>query len=60
MAFPTLPEYITGAYALAYIASCPAEVQQRFTDLKNLRGITIPNDTKVLCSEQLRLFMDAI
>lgn len=60
MTFPTLPKYITGAYATAYIAACNTEVQNRFTALQKQRGITIPNNTKVLCSEQLRLFMDAI
>jgi len=60
MAFPTLPEYITGAYATAYIAACPTEVKQRFADLQKKRGITIPNDSKVLRTEQLKLFMDAI
>ena len=60
MAFPTLPEYITGAYAIAYIAACTKEVQDRFSDLQKLRGITIPNDAKVLRTEQLKLFMDAI
>lgn len=60
MAFPTLPKYITGAYALTYIAACNTEVQQRFANLQKQRGITIPNDSKVLRSEQLKLFMDAI
>ena len=60
MAFPTLPEYITGAYAVAYIAACTEEVQQRFADLQKKRGVTIPNDSKVLRTEQLKLFMDAI
>ncbi len=60
MAFPTLPKYITGAYAIEYIAACSTEVQQRFADLQKKRGITIPNDSKVLRTEQLKLFMDAI
>ena len=60
MAFPTLPEYITGAYATAYIAACTQEVQDRFAALKKKRGIEIPNDNKVLRTEQLKLFMDAI
>lgn len=60
MAFPILPEYITGAYAISYIAQCNTEVQQRFADLQKKRGVTIPNDSKVLRTEQLRLFMDAI
>lgn len=60
MAFPTLPKYITGAYATTYIAACNTEVQQRFANLQKKRGITIPNDNKVLRTEQLRLFMDAI
>lgn len=60
MAFPVLPEYITGAYAVAYIAQCNTEVQQRFADLQKKRGITIPNDSKVLHSAQLQLFMDAL
>ena len=60
MALPTLPEYITGAYAVAYIAECNDEIKQRFANLQKQRGVTIPNDTKVLRTEQLRLFMDAI
>lgn len=60
MAFPALPEYITGAYATAYIAACTQEVKDRFASLQKERGVTIPNDAKVLRSEQLRLFMDAI
>lgn len=60
MAFPQLPEYITGAYANEYIAACNQEVKDRFAALKVKRGIDIPNDNKVLCTEQLRLFMDAI
>lgn len=60
MAFPTLPTHITGEYAIAYIAACNAEVQERFASLQAKRGITIPNDDKVLRTEQLRLFMDAI
>ena len=60
MAFPTLPKYITGAYATSYIAACNNEVKQRFADLQKKRGITIPNDSKVLRTEQLKLFMDAI
>ena len=57
---PEMPEYITGAYAHEYVAACSEEIQQRFEELQTLRGVTIPNDNKVLCSEQLRLFMDAI
>lgn len=60
MAFPTLPEYITGAYAHAYIAACGPEIQAGFQLLQARRGITIPNDSKVLCSKQLRLLMDVI
>ena len=60
MAFPSLPKYITGAYATAYIAACNTAVKNRFAALQKQRGITIPNDTKVLRSEQLKLFMDAI
>lgn len=60
MAFPSLPKYITGAYATAYIAACNTEIKNRFAALQKQRGITIPNDTKVLRSEQLKLFMDAI
>ena len=60
MALPTLPEYITGKYAHEYIAACSEEVQTRFETLQTLRGISIPNNTNVLCSKQLRLFMDAI
>ena len=60
MAFPVLPEYITGAYAISYIAACNAEVQQRFAELQAKRGVTISNDNKVLRTEQLELFMEAI
>jgi hypothetical protein len=60
MAFPTMPEYITGAYATTYIAACTQEVKNRFDALQKQRGITIPNDNKVLRTEQLKLFMDAI
>ena len=60
MAFPSLPEYITGAYATAYIAACPQEVKDRFASLQKKRGVTIPDDDKVLRTEQLKLFMDAI
>ena len=60
MALPTLPSYITGAYAISYIAACSTEIQQRFAELQKKRGITIPNDSKVLRTEQLKLFMDAI
>ena len=60
MAFPSLPKYITGAYATSYIAACNTEVKNRFAALQKQRGITIPNDAKVLRSEQLNLFMDAI
>ena len=60
MAFPVMPEYITGAYANSYIAQCNKEVQDRFSELKKKRGVEIPNDNKVLRTEQLRLFMDAI
>ena len=60
MAFPTLPKYITGAYATSYIAACNQKVKDRFVALQKQRGITIPNDSKVLCSKQLQLFMDAI
>ena len=60
MALPTKPKYITGAYANDYIEACSEEVQERFLSLKAQRGITIPDDNKVLRSEQLRLFMDAI
>ena len=60
MALPALPEYITGAYAHEYIAACSEEVKARFEELQTLRGITIPNNANVLCSNQLKLFMDAI
>lgn len=56
----TLPEYITGAFANSYIALCSEQIQNRFEELKALRLVEIPNDNKVLRSEQLRLFMDAI
>ena len=60
MAYPQLPEYITGAYAIAYVAECNTEVQERFESLQKKRGVAIPNDDKVLRTEQLKLFMDAI
>lgn len=60
MALPTLPQYITGAYATSYIAACNQEIKDRFAALQKERGITIPNDSKVLRTEQLKLFMDAI
>ena len=60
MAYPQIPEYITGAYAIAYVAECNQEVKERFAALQKQRGITIPNDNKVLRTEQLKLFMDAI
>ncbi len=60
MALPEKPEYITGAYAHTYIAACSEEVQKRFADLQTMRGITIPNNSNVLCSKQLKLFMDSI
>lgn len=60
MSYPQLPEYITGAYATAYVAACNKEVQDRFAALQKKRGVTIPNDNKVLRTEQLKLFMDAI
>jgi hypothetical protein len=60
MALPALPNYITGAYANSYIAACSQEVKDRFAALQKKRGVIIPNDSKVLRTEQLRLFMDAI
>lgn len=60
MAFPSLPEYITGAYAIAYIAACNEEVQQRFAELQKTSGIIIRDDNKVLHSAELELFMKAI
>ena len=60
MALPIMPEYITGAYVHQYIGACSTEVQQRFANLQKRRGITIPNDAKVLCSEQVKLFTDAV
>ena len=60
MAFPEMPKYITGAYAISYIAACTSEVQQRFAELQKKRGVTIPNDNKVLRTEQVELFMEAI
>lgn len=57
---PEMPEYITGAYANAYIAACSEEIQERFESLQIQRGVKIPDDNKVLRSEQLHLFMDAI
>lgn len=60
MALPDKPERITGAYAHSYIAACSDEVKERFESLQKMRGITIPNNKNVLCSKQLKLFMDAI
>lgn len=60
MAFPKLPEYITGKYVHEYIAACNESTQQRFADLQKLRGITIPNNETILRTRQVELFMDAI
>ena len=60
MALPVIPEYITGKFAHEYVAACSEEVQERFETLQTLRGITIPNNTNVLCSAQIKLFMDSI
>ena len=60
MAFPTLPEYITGEYAHSYVAACTEEVQNRFEELQKKRGITIPNDSTILRTAQVELFMEAI
>ena len=60
MAKPAIPERITGKFAHEYIAACSEEIQERFAILQTLRGITIPNNINVLCSNQLKLFMDAI
>lgn len=60
MALPQIPERITGKFATEYIAACSEEVKSRFATLQKLRGITIPNNTNVLCSNQLKLFMDSI
>lgn len=60
MALPEKPEYITGTYVHTYIEACSEEIQERFATLQTLRGITIPNNDNVLCSSQIRLFMDAV
>ena len=60
MTLPEKPEHLTGAYVHDYIAACSEEIQNRFASLQTLRGITIPDNDKVLCSKQLQLFMDAI
>lgn len=57
---PAAPEYITGKYVTEYIAACSAEVQKRFKDLCASRRIEIANDSSILKTEQVELFMDAI
>ena len=57
---PEIPEYITGAFVHDYIEACASEVQERFNSLCTRRGIEIPDDAKVLRTEQVELFMDAI
>lgn len=57
---PEIPEYITGAFVHDYIEACASEVQERFNSLCTLRGIEIPDDSNVLRTEQVELFMDAI
>lgn len=60
MALPEIPERITGAFVHSYIAECSEEAKARFASLQKMRGITIPNNTNVLCSKQIKLFMDSI
>lgn len=60
MPLPSIPEYITGKYVHEYIAASSDQIKQRFETLQTLRGITIPNNDNVLCSNQIKLFMDSI
>lgn len=60
MALPKIPEYITGEFAHSYVAACTNEVKERFEGLQAKRGITIPNDSTILRSAQVELFMEAI
>lgn len=54
------PEYITGAFAHAYVGACAKEIQDKFQELQVLTGITIPNNNDVLLTAQVELFMEAL
>ena len=54
------PEYITGDFAHDIIALCSQEAKDRFRDLQAIRRVTIPDEVKVLRSEQLEIFMASI
>lgn len=56
----TFPEYITGEFVHTYIEACAENIQERFENLQVLRGIEIPNDTNVLMTAQVELFMEAL
>lgn len=53
-----MPDRITGEWACEYIKSMSVAVQERFAELQSRSGITIPEDSTLLRSQQLELFMD--
>lgn len=55
MALPEKPEYMTGAWAHAYIEACGEETQARFEQEQIRTGIEIPNTDVVLRTAQLEL-----
>ena len=54
------PVYITGKYVNAYIAGCSEEIQNRFSEMKALSGIEIPDTTNVLRTAQIELVMSVL
>lgn len=54
------PKYITGNWVHNYLATCSKDVNDRFTQMCVLSGITIPKDDKVLRTAQVELFMAAL
>lgn len=54
------PVYITGKYVNAYIAGCSKEIQNRFSRMKALKGIEIPDTADVLRTAQIELVMSVI
>lgn len=54
------PVYITGKYVNAYIAGCSEEIQNRFSEMKALSGIEIPDTTDVLRTAQIELVMSVL
>lgn len=54
------PAYITGQFVNEYVAACATSVQERFKQAKALSGIDIPNDTNVLRTAQVELFMSIL